>query len=100
MSAWTTERREKMSALMRERKPWLKSTGPVTAEGKRRASFNGRVSKLKRCASLQTDAPPALPHDPSGTGKVDDASNGLVQLPETKEQMELREYRVLRASMG
>jgi hypothetical protein len=42
MPRWTPERRERMRALIRERKPWLKSTGPVTADGKKAASRNAR----------------------------------------------------------
>ena len=105
MSAWSTERREKMSGLMRERKPWLKSTGPVTAEGKRRASFNGRVSKLKKHAitPMESTTHPPITADsgyPAETGKVDNASSGQVQQSETKVQRELREYRAFRASLG
>ena len=45
-----------MSALMHELKPWLRSTGPVTVEGKKRASLNGNASKLKRDAEPQGHA--------------------------------------------
>ena len=90
MSAWTTERREKMSALMHELKPWVKSTGPVTPEGKKWSSLNGNTSKLKSRARPQTE-PPKL--------AVDNASSGQDQPSETREQRELREYRAFRASL-
>ena len=38
--AWTSERRAKQSAMMHERKPWLRSTGPQTEEGKAASSRN------------------------------------------------------------
>ncbi|MGZ8256305.1 MAG: hypothetical protein ACXWTX_00890 [Gallionella sp.] len=37
---WTKERREKMAALMMLRKPWQRSTGARSSEGKARASRN------------------------------------------------------------
>jgi hypothetical protein len=39
-SAWTPERRAKQSEIIRQTKPWLKSTGPTTARGKRRSAHN------------------------------------------------------------
>ncbi|HAO32415.1 MAG TPA: hypothetical protein DCQ84_05580 [Candidatus Competibacteraceae bacterium] len=40
MSAWTPERRAKQAALIHTWKPWERSTGPRTAEGKAVASRN------------------------------------------------------------
>lgn len=40
MSGWTDERRKRQAALIREWKPWQRSTGPRTAAGKARASRN------------------------------------------------------------
>jgi len=37
---WTDERRAAYSRMMKARKAWTHSTGPRTAEGKRRASRN------------------------------------------------------------
>ena len=37
---WTDERRAAYSRMMKARKAWAHSTGPRTAEGKRRASGN------------------------------------------------------------
>ena len=38
---WTPERRAKQAELIRSTKPWLKSTGPRTEEGKARSASNG-----------------------------------------------------------
>jgi len=47
---WTDERRAAYSRMMKERKVWAHSTGPRTAEGKRRSSGNavgnGRRQRL------------------------------------------------------
>lgn len=40
-SAWTPERRARQSALIRTWRPWEKSTGPRTDEGKARTARNG-----------------------------------------------------------
>lgn len=37
---WTDERRRKAAERIRQAKPWKKSTGPRTEEGKRRSSLN------------------------------------------------------------
>lgn len=44
-SAWTSERRARQSALIRETKPWLSSTGPKSANGKAASSQNGRLKE-------------------------------------------------------
>lgn len=38
---WTSERRAKQSALIRQWRPWEKSTGPKTEEGKKRSAMRG-----------------------------------------------------------
>jgi hypothetical protein len=38
--SWSPERRRRASELIHARKPWVKSTGPKTAEGKVRSSQN------------------------------------------------------------
>ena len=40
-SGWTPERRARQAALIRTWRPWEKSTGPRTAEGKATAARNG-----------------------------------------------------------
>jgi len=40
-SGWTPERRARQAALIRTWKPWEKSTGPRSAEGKQRTARNG-----------------------------------------------------------
>lgn len=37
---WSPERRAKQAEIIRSSKPWLKSTGPRTAEGKARTASN------------------------------------------------------------
>jgi FkbM family methyltransferase len=39
-SGWTDERRARQAAMMRDRKPWLRSTGPRSVQGKARSSQN------------------------------------------------------------
>jgi len=39
-NGWTPERRLKQAETIRKNKPWEKSTGPRTVEGKRRSSLN------------------------------------------------------------
>ncbi len=41
-NGWTLERRQRQAELIRSWRPWEKSTGPKTAEGKQVASQNGR----------------------------------------------------------
>lgn len=43
-AAWTPERREKQRRIIQETKPWLKSTGPRSPEGKAISSQNARLS--------------------------------------------------------
>ena len=40
-NGWTPERRAKQAALIRSWKPWERSTGPRTDEGKVRVARNG-----------------------------------------------------------
>jgi len=40
-SGWTPERRESQAQAIRRWKPWERSTGPATAEGKARSKLNG-----------------------------------------------------------
>ena len=39
-SGWTLNRRARQSLLIRRWRPWEKSTGPNTPEGKRKVSLN------------------------------------------------------------
>ena len=39
-SSWTTERRARQAALIRTWKPWERSTGPRTHEGRAKVSRN------------------------------------------------------------
>jgi hypothetical protein len=65
MTAWTPERRAAQAARLRERKPWQKSTGPATAEGKARAKLNGLKPKRKSAnlepEKIQTPEPELTP---------------------------------------
>jgi len=47
MATWTTERRAKQAELIRQLKPWEKSTGPRTAKGKAKASRNSRKHGMR-----------------------------------------------------
>ncbi len=40
-NGWTPERRARQAEAIRRWKPWAKSTGPRTTEGKARAKMNG-----------------------------------------------------------
>ena len=40
-NGWTPERRARQAALIRSWRPWEKSTGPRSAEGKARTARNG-----------------------------------------------------------
>jgi len=40
-NGWTTERRARQAELIRNWKPWERSTGPRTAEGKALVAQNG-----------------------------------------------------------
>lgn len=53
---WTTERRLRQSELIRTVRPWEKSTGPRSTEGKARSSrnaFKGGVRERLRNLSAQ-----------------------------------------------
>lgn len=39
-NGWTPERRARQAEMIRQWQPWKNSTGPVSAEGKARASHN------------------------------------------------------------
>lgn len=45
-SGWSAERRAKHAAAIRRWKPWLKSTGPKSRAGKRRAARNAFKSHI------------------------------------------------------
>ena len=55
MNGWTPERKAQQSALIRRWKPWEKSTGPKSPEGKTKVSrnaFKGGWRDLLRDVSL------------------------------------------------
>ncbi len=57
---WTPEEKRRQSALIKTWQPWLKSTGPITADGKRVSSRNadrgGRRARLRALARAMRDA--------------------------------------------
>lgn len=59
-NGWTPERRARQAALIREWKPWEKSTGPRTDEGKARAARNpfkgGHRERLRELARVLNSA--------------------------------------------
>ncbi len=58
-NGWTEERRKKQSELIRTWKPWKKSTGPRSQEGKAKVARNaykgGYRSKLRSLARAMRD---------------------------------------------
>ena len=63
MTVWTEERRIAQAERMRALKPWRKTKGPVTEEGKKRSSMNAlkhgmhsdAVRELRRVLKLQKE---------------------------------------------
>lgn len=60
MHGWTEERRARQAELIRQWRPWEKSTGARTAEGKAKSSQNARKgmtpSKLMKLARKDLSA--------------------------------------------
>lgn len=54
-SAWTPERRAKQAERIRQTKPWTKSTGPQTVEGKAISSRNADKGVAERRRSYSED---------------------------------------------
>jgi hypothetical protein len=60
-NGWTDERRVRQSKAIRRWKPWLKSTGPRTANGKSRVSRNAwRGGERPKLRALITELKAAL----------------------------------------
>ena len=47
MRHWTMEERKRQSELIRKWKPWTRSTGPKTSEGKEKAKMNAHKHGLR-----------------------------------------------------
>ena len=59
MASWTPERRARQAELIRLQRPWLQSTGPISAAGKAVSSQNaykGGVWRKLRELSRQVNA--------------------------------------------
>ena len=54
-SAWTPERRARQRDIIAQTKPWAKSTGPRTTDGKARSSQNAQMSPALSDAQRQLD---------------------------------------------
>ena len=56
MNGWTPERRQRQAEAIRTWRPWERSTGPKTAEGKQRVARNawrgGHRQKLRDLARM------------------------------------------------
>jgi hypothetical protein len=56
MNGWTQERRERQAEAIRRWRPWERSTGPTTPEGKARVAGNawqgGHRSKLRELSRM------------------------------------------------
>src|SRR5215831_3245119 len=50
---WTTERRARQSALIRNWKPWLRTTGPKTEAGKAKSAMNALTHGMRSRAVLE-----------------------------------------------
>ena len=59
-NGWTPERRARQAELIRTWKPWDKSTGPRTDEGKARTARNGFKGRRWREMGEMTNAVNAL----------------------------------------
>ncbi len=63
-NGWTSERRARQAALIHRWKPWERSTGPKTPEGKARVSRNpykgGTRAMLRELARLLREQGEAL----------------------------------------
>jgi len=56
MNGWTLERRRKQSEAIRKWKPWQRSTGPKTVEGKSRVSLNAFKHGMRSAEIRQIEA--------------------------------------------
>lgn len=54
-AAWTADRRERQRRIIQETKPWLKSTGPRTPDGKAASSQNARMPAWQAEANQKLD---------------------------------------------
>jgi hypothetical protein len=78
-SGWTLERRMRQAQLIQATRPWERSTGPRTAEGKRRSSrnaFRGGVRAQEREGLARLDRLMSL----AGCAKPVIEANSLVAL--------------------
>lgn len=59
MNGWTQERRERQAEAIRRWRPWERSTGPTSAEGKSRVARNawkgGHRAKLRELIRMVND---------------------------------------------
>ena len=46
-NGWTPERRARQAELIRQWKPWERSTGPRTSQGKERSSKNADKGRMR-----------------------------------------------------
>jgi len=65
-NGWTPERRARQAAMIRTWKPWEKSTGPKTDEGKAVVSHNHLKSRRSRLQQWMLAFQVAVSHDDVG----------------------------------
>jgi hypothetical protein len=51
-NGWTPERRERQAALIRSWKPWTRSSGPKTEQGKATSAMNARKHGMRSRRAL------------------------------------------------
>ncbi|MBW8067622.1 MAG: hypothetical protein GJU73_09275 [Ferrovum sp.] len=66
---WTQEQKDRQSALIRSWKPWTRSTGPRTTQGKAQSSKN-RQKTLEKAQREVADARKALTEAQARLGKL------------------------------
>ncbi|MGD1953141.1 MAG: hypothetical protein ACFB14_26370 [Leptolyngbyaceae cyanobacterium] len=85
---WTKEQRERQARLIQDWKPWKKSTGPKTDEGKQISALNG---------TLQWKRSPIASRWPVGyVPTLDEIKQALEEYRPTKQEVAARWLKIMR----